>query len=126
MLPKRKWWHHSKFDDVTASQGYYTFIANAVVHTGAKIAEPVTIFAAYHHFLEKRDFIYFMMTSSIFLQKNVAEMFLDCWVTDLPRLFAILCTNIQKNEDERSICIRGFPELPLIFVKTLNALRRVE
>ena len=31
------------------------------------------------NFLEKkRDSIYFMMTSSIFLQKNVAEVFLDC------------------------------------------------
>ena len=43
-----------------------------------KIAEPVTIFASYRQFFgKKHDFIYFMMTSSIFLQKNVAKMFLD-------------------------------------------------
>ena len=61
-------------EDVTAGQSSYTFIANAVVHIGAKIAEPVTIFASYHQFFgEKNDFIYSMMTSSTFLQKMLQK-----------------------------------------------------
>ena len=66
---------------------------------GAKIAEPITIFASHHQFFGKkaRFYSFYDDVISFFLQKNVVEIFLDCRVIDLLCLFAILCTNIPKN-----------------------------